>query len=197
MHFAILHFELVLRKHPQIVIILTRPHNFRIYQYTTKFLVSKVRWFWFLKFVCVWGWTWYVANDMQFYLVSPVLILTTRYSRRAGFTLISLLLSLATLLILLISAIEKLPPAGNVSYFVNTKGKLFTEVFFRVLFAWPIQKRQTSGTLIQFGAGKSIHTHTAGSRHTGSECCSEWSFMIWNRFSFGFRNFRCLKEVLW
>eukprot|EP00054_Salpingoeca_dolichothecata_P018077 m.110468 g.110468 ORF g.110468 m.110468 type:complete len:668 (+) comp22721_c0_seq1:1-2004(+) len=42
------------------------------------------------------GWTWYLANDMQFYIISPIFLLALHKSRRLGFAIWSVVLVVCT-----------------------------------------------------------------------------------------------------
>ena len=56
-----------------------------------------------------------MSNDIQFYLISPVLILLTRWNRKVGIAVVSLLILASSLIVLIVSAVVNLPPATTAS----------------------------------------------------------------------------------
>jgi len=56
------------------------------------------------------GWSWYLANDMQFYIFTPILVLVYRKSKRAGWMLVTILVTLCLCLNASLSFIYELNP---------------------------------------------------------------------------------------
>jgi len=56
------------------------------------------------------GWSWYLANDMQFYIFTPIIVLAYRKSKRTGWVLVTMLITLCMCLNASIAYIYQLPP---------------------------------------------------------------------------------------
>uniref|UniRef100_A0A0L8GBE4 Acyltransferase 3 domain-containing protein n=3 Tax=Octopus bimaculoides TaxID=37653 RepID=A0A0L8GBE4_OCTBM len=81
------------------------------------------------KGMCM-SWTWYLSNDMQFYIISPIFILALYHSEIVGYVLIGLF-SLAQLITTgVVSTTEKLP-AVMFSQDSNISQKYFTDIYVK------------------------------------------------------------------
>ncbi|XP_029644314.1 nose resistant to fluoxetine protein 6-like [Octopus sinensis] len=81
------------------------------------------------KGMCM-SWTWYLSNDMQFYIISPIFILALYHSEIVGFVLIGVF-SLAQLITTgVVSTTEKLPPV-MFSQDSDISQKYFTDIYVK------------------------------------------------------------------
>jgi len=88
---------------------------------TTNYIIKNCSKYWWTNFLYIdnffpWtdtdacmGWVWYLANDMQFFLISPFLILVYCKSRKIGYSLISFLIFTTCAITFTLSMVYKIP----------------------------------------------------------------------------------------
>jgi len=59
------------------------------------------------------GWSWYVSNDMWFFVLSPIFIILSRMDKRFGYLSVGSVIGANSLLVLIASGVNKAPPADS------------------------------------------------------------------------------------
>ena len=93
------------------------------YDWVRNIIVSNCKTYWWTNFLyinnivpwdmnsqCI-GWAWYLANDMQFFLLSPLLISLYCKNRKLGYLLLTSLILLSCLIGFSLSLAYEFPPA--------------------------------------------------------------------------------------
>ncbi|XP_064616438.1 nose resistant to fluoxetine protein 6-like isoform X2 [Liolophura sinensis] len=76
------------------------------------------------------SWGWYLANDMQFYVLSPLVLITLHRSRVAGTAVLLALLTGSFITTGVISSVNKLPPNGiDLNQDIN-KPNLYQDLYY-------------------------------------------------------------------
>ncbi|XP_064617017.1 nose resistant to fluoxetine protein 6-like [Liolophura sinensis] len=76
------------------------------------------------------SWAWYLANDMQFYVISPLVLITLYRSKVAGTAVLMTLLTGSFITTGVISSVNKLPPTGNDLNQDFTKPNLYQDLYY-------------------------------------------------------------------
>jgi peptidoglycan/LPS O-acetylase OafA/YrhL len=76
------------------------------------------------------GWSWYLANDMQFYIISPIILIVYYKSRRAGWALVTLLITACMVINAVLSYTYELVPLdpGNAPFMTIIYDKPYTRI---------------------------------------------------------------------
>ena len=73
------------------------------------------------------GQTWYLANDMQFYFLSPLILIPLYKKPKYGFALGGLIYSILTFLIGFLVVHYKLPPTNSFNTYINYVSYVFSK----------------------------------------------------------------------